>query len=124
MIIDPATGECKTNDTWEYKPMLYGDIPVEFNVELFMDKENPNPATNATRSSKATGEPPALSSCSAWTATKEAIRASRVERGLSADFELAIPATVDRIQQALEMSPSSYALTSDGPESAAPPLGL
>lgn len=110
VIIDPATGENKTFDTWEYKPMLNGDIPVEFNVELFLDPENPNPDKNAVRGSKATGEPPVLCSASAWTAVKSAIRDSRVQRGLSAEFHLGIPATVDRIQQALEMSPTDMTL--------------
>lgn len=110
VIMDPETGATKTNDTWEYKPMLNGDIPIEFNVELWNDKENPNPDKNAVRGSKATGEPPVLASATVYTALKAAIRASRVERGLSPDFELAIPATVDRVQAALELSVADMTL--------------
>ena len=50
--------------------------------------------------SKASGEPPFLLSVAIVNATKNAIRASRVERGLSAEFDMDLPCSVDRVQMA------------------------
>merc|ERR1712127_728826 len=93
-------GHMTTDSTWEYKPTMNNQIPTEFNVEFMCGKGFPQ----GVKKSKATGEPPFLSSRSIFGAIKEAIRASRVERGLSPVFELHQPASVDRIQMACEVS--------------------
>ena len=43
---------------------------------------------------------PLLLAGSVWTAIRQAIQASRVERGLSPEFPLDCPASVDRVQTA------------------------
>jgi len=108
IMIDKNTGANQSFDTWEYKPCLYGDTPIEFNTELL--KDAPFGADIAVRGSKAIGEPPACLAVSALSAIKSAIRASRVERGLSPEFQMNVPATVDRIHAALEIDASSYKL--------------
>ncbi len=52
------------NGTWDYKPPLGKDIPIEFNVTFL--KDAPNPASDAVFSSKATGA--ALARAAALTA--------------------------------------------------------
>jgi xanthine dehydrogenase/oxidase len=104
-------GTNNASDTWEYKPCLNGDIPREFNVALAnLGAPKNELGLPYVASSKASGEPPLLLACSALNAVRSAIRASRVERGLSAEFELQSPATVDRIQAALEINPTEFAL--------------
>ena len=56
------------------------------------------------------GEPPLLLAGAAWMATKAAIRASRVERGLEPVFELNVPATVDRVQAAAGVTEAELTL--------------
>jgi xanthine dehydrogenase/oxidase len=111
VMIDPTNGFNHSHDTWEYKPCLNRDIPIEFNVELL--KDSPFGETidfEPVRGAKAVGEPPLLLALSAFNAVRAAVTASRVERGLSPQFKLEMPATVDRIQQALEMDSAEYAL--------------
>eukprot|EP00656_Telonema_subtile_P010268 TRINITY_DN14927_c0_g3_i1.p1 TRINITY_DN14927_c0_g3~~TRINITY_DN14927_c0_g3_i1.p1 ORF type:complete len:1155 (+),score=362.40 TRINITY_DN14927_c0_g3_i1:181-3645(+) len=99
-----ADGTNNSPDTWEYKPCLAGDIPRTFNVELAnLGAPKNELGLPYVAGSKAVGEPPYLMAVSALSAIRSAIRASRVERGLSAEFTLQQPATVDRIQQALEI---------------------
>jgi xanthine dehydrogenase/oxidase len=99
-------GELISDGTWEYKPPLYNDIPEEFNVTLLKD----SPFPNGVRSSKAVGEPPLLMAVSALTATRAAIRASRLERGRSGRFALCVPATVDRVQAAADVTADELVL--------------
>eukprot|EP00656_Telonema_subtile_P056448 TRINITY_DN9019_c0_g1_i2.p1 TRINITY_DN9019_c0_g1~~TRINITY_DN9019_c0_g1_i2.p1 ORF type:complete len:1365 (-),score=314.97 TRINITY_DN9019_c0_g1_i2:152-4246(-) len=106
VMIDKATGHNNSHDTWEYKPCLNRDIPIEFNVELLPDA--PFGADISVRGSKAIGEPPVLLALSAFTAIRYAISASRQQRGKSAEFTLQMPATVDRVHQALEMDPADF----------------
>ena len=125
------SGELISDGTWEYKPPLYNDIPEEFNIELLSD----SPYKGGVRNSKAVGEPPLLLAITSLGATRAAIRASRVERGLDPGFTLSVPyavapardlpfvclemfdfsavfrrATIDRVQQAAEVSPEELTL--------------
>ena len=73
-------------------------MPTEFNVSLLRGAPNPK----AVFSSKAVGEPPLFLASSVFFAVKEAIRAARIERGLSKKFCLDAPATGERIRMACE----------------------
>jgi xanthine dehydrogenase molybdopterin-binding subunit B len=110
VLYDHQTGYVHSQDTWEYKPPLCSDIPHEWNVELHNLAPENKLGINYCAGSKAVGEPPILLACSVLSAIKSAITASRVERGLSPEFELNVPASVDRIQQALELDSKDFVL--------------
>jgi xanthine dehydrogenase/oxidase len=99
-------GRLNTTNTWTYKPPAVSSIPLEMNVHLFPRElaasvpENPNDLF----SSKEVGEPPLVLSASVFFALKDAIRASRVERGLDPLFRLDAPATVQEVRRACEVS--------------------
>ena len=99
-------GELVSDGTWEYKPPLYNDIPEELNIELLKD----SPYPRGVRSSKAVGEPPLLLAVTALGATRAAIRASRLERGRREAFTLNIPCTIDRVQQAADVTKDEMVL--------------
>ena len=105
-LLDPATGENKCNGTWEYKPPSNHCVPNEFNVTFLKDSNN----TETLFGSKGIAEPPICLAFTAVSALQKAIAASRIERGLSADFQLDSPATVDRVQQAMEIRESDFVL--------------
>lgn len=92
---DPKTGKCLTNGTWEYKPPLAQDIPVDFRVTLL--NNNPNPL--GVMGSKSIGEPPLNLSPSVFFSIKKAIEAARKEINKDSYFQLNSPATFDVIQQ-------------------------
>ncbi|CAG0900815.1 unnamed protein product [Cyprideis torosa] len=92
---DPETGKSLNKNTWEYKPPLSKDIPADFRVTLLPNAPN----ANGVLRSKATGEPPLCMSVSALFAVKNAIHAARVDVGNPDWWDLAAPATNDKIQQ-------------------------
>jgi CO/xanthine dehydrogenase Mo-binding subunit len=59
----------------QYKPPSSADIPIEFNVTLLKDSNNPM----GVLGSKAVGEPPLTMSCAVFFAVKHAIVAARYE---------------------------------------------
>jgi xanthine dehydrogenase/oxidase len=61
--------------------------------------EDPNDIFSA----KEVGEPPLVLANSVFFAVKAAVRASRVERGLSGLFRMDAPATVQEVSQACEV---------------------
>ncbi|XP_039283580.1 xanthine dehydrogenase [Nilaparvata lugens] len=79
-----------------YKIPGFADIPVEFNVALL--KGAPN--KRAVYSSKAVGEPPLFLASSVFFAIYEAVKAARLESGLSGHFRFDSPATAARIRMA------------------------
>jgi len=81
-----------------YKLPGFGDIPVEFNVALLRGAPN----KKAVFSSKAVGEPPLFLAASVFFAIKDAIRAARLESGLTESFRLDSPATAERIRMGCE----------------------
>ncbi|KAK3581553.1 hypothetical protein CHS0354_031893 [Potamilus streckersoni] len=101
---DPQTGQLLTNSTWEYKPPLGKDIPVDFRVNLL--KNAPNPL--GVLRSKAVGEPPMCMSCSVLFAAKHAIESARQEIGQLDYFPLDGPATTEYIQKACLVDPSQF----------------
>ncbi|KAL3841843.1 hypothetical protein ACJMK2_019942 [Sinanodonta woodiana] len=101
---DPQTGQLLTNSTWEYKPPLGKDIPVDFRVNLL--KNAPNPL--GVLRSKAVGEPPMCMSCSVLFAAKHAVESARQEIGQFDYFSLDGPATTEYLQEACLVDPSQF----------------
>jgi xanthine dehydrogenase/oxidase len=106
ILMDASTGRNKSDGTWNYKPPGNKDVPQVFNVSL-----HPNNQSSRTMfGSKGIGEAPLLLGYSAVSAIRKAVRASRVERGLSPEFQLDSPATVDRVQQVMGLSTADLSL--------------
>ncbi|MCY1074470.1 molybdopterin cofactor-binding domain-containing protein [Archangium lansingense] len=105
-------GRLNTLNTWRYKPPAVTSIPLEMNVHLFpRDLAGvPISPTDGVLSSKEVGEPPLVLATSAFLATKAAIRASRLERGLAGLFRFDAPATVQQVRTACEVSAKDLAL--------------
>jgi len=101
-LLDPKEGRNKSEGSWNYKPPNNKDVPQIFNVELLPG----NPSSRTLYGSKGIGECPFLLAYAIPSAVKKAILASRLERGLSSDFRLDSPASVDRVQQAMGLRPS------------------
>ena len=97
-MIHSPEGLLLTRGPGAYKIPGFGDMPTEFNVSLLRGAPNPK----AVFSSKAVGEPPLFLAASVFFAVKEAVRAARIERGLSKKFTLHAPATAERIRMACE----------------------
>lgn len=95
-------GQLNTTNTWRYKIPAQVTIPLEFNVSLFPRNDpsvvNIPPDDQGIFSAKEVGEPPLVLANSVFFAIKDAIRASRVERGLSGLFNLRAPATVQEVR--------------------------
>ena len=93
-----GNGSQLTLGAWEYKPPALHDIPLELNVK-FVKSANPSPA--AVLGSKASGEPAMALGAACALAVRDAIRAARAEVGTtSAQLDLVMPLTVERIQLA------------------------
>lgn len=106
ILMDPKDGRNKCEGTWNYKPPNNKDAPQIFNVELVPG----NKSSRSTYGSKGVGECGVVLAYTAVSAVKKAILASRLERGLSSDFHLDSPATVDRVQQAMGLQKSDLTL--------------
>ncbi|MGN8068823.1 molybdopterin cofactor-binding domain-containing protein [Mucilaginibacter sp. 22184] len=100
----PDAGRLNTLNTWTYKPPATTSIPLELNVHLF-PRGSVNVPENPTdiMSAKEIGEPPLVLAASVFFAVKAAIRASRIERGLSGLFRFDSPATVQEVSRACEI---------------------
>lgn len=83
--------------TWDYKIPSGLDIPIKMNV-TFLPSDNT--ARGNVFGSKMTGEPAYLVGGAAFYAVKDAIYAARTDEGESDWFEMDMPASVDRVQQA------------------------
>ncbi len=95
-------GRLNTVNTWRYKPPAVTTIPLEFNTHLFPRDLAPEVPENPADvlSAKEVGEPPLVLATSVFLAVKDAVRASRVERGLDGLFQLDAPATVQEVRRA------------------------
>lgn len=100
----PDEGRLNTLNTWTYKPPATTSIPLEMNVHLFPrgSVKVPESPTDIM-SAKEIGEPPLVLASSVFFAVKAAIRASRIERGLSGLFKFDSPATVQEVSRACEI---------------------
>ncbi|XP_059170556.1 xanthine dehydrogenase/oxidase-like [Physella acuta] len=81
-----------------YKIPSFANIPQVMNVSLLKNSKNPR----AVYSSKGIGEPPLCLATSVLMATKEAIKAARLDSGLKGYFCLNTPATPERIRLACQ----------------------
>lgn len=99
-------GRLNTLNTWRYKPPAVPTIPITMNTWLFPRDLAPNAAENPNDlfSSKDVGEPPLVLAASVFLAVKQAVRASRIERGLSPLFRMDAPATVQEVRRAAEVT--------------------
>lgn len=88
---DSETGVQLTTNTWEYKPPMSKDIPIDMRVHLLQQDVNPIGVVR----SKAVGEPALCMAASCLFAAKDAIKAARKE----ANFCLDAPATIEKIQK-------------------------
>jgi len=104
----PEKGRLNTDNTWRYKPPAVSTIPLSLNVHLFprnlLSVRDIPPDPNDIFSAKEVGEPPLVLANTVFFAIKAAIRASRLERGLSGLFRLDAPATVQEVRRACEVS--------------------
>ena len=98
-------GRLNTVNTWRYKPPAVTTIPLEFNTHLFPRDRAPEVPENPANvlSAKEVGEPPLVLATSVFLAVKDAVRASRLERGLDGLFRMAAPATVQEVRRACEV---------------------
>lgn len=98
----PGEGTLNTVNTWRYKPPAVTTIPLEFNTHLFprdLAADVPENPANVL-SAKEVGEPPLVLAASVFLAVKDAVRASRLERGLPGLFRMDAPATVQEVRRA------------------------
>ena len=103
VTVDDGDGKLLTNGTWEYKPPMALDIPVEMNVRLLTD--SPNSLEGNVLRSKATGEPPLIASSACFFAVRDAILQGYQGFGRGDDeqaWSLSAPATVDARGDALQ----------------------
>jgi xanthine dehydrogenase/oxidase len=95
-------GRLNTDNTWRYKPPATSTIPLNMNTYLFprnLASDVPD-EQNLLFSAKEVGEPPLVLANSVFFAIKAAVRASRIEHGLSGLFRLDAPATVQEVRRA------------------------
>jgi len=91
-LIGVEDGNNSAVDIWKYKIPCVIDTPAIFNVELKKDSNYPQ----NIRGAKAVAEPPVVLSYAVVGAIREAIYASRSQRGLDAFTPIDAPVTVDR----------------------------
>ncbi|XP_063399739.1 xanthine dehydrogenase/oxidase-like [Mytilus trossulus] len=103
---ESTTGKLLTHSTWEYKPPMAKDIPIDFRIQLL--KNAPNPV--GVLRSKAVGEPPLCMSCSALFALKRCVEAARKDIQKDTFFPLDGPATVDKLQELCLVNPSQFVI--------------
>ncbi|BFZ15561.1 hypothetical protein BsWGS_18600 [Bradybaena similaris] len=91
---DEQTGQVLNAGTWDYKPPMPQDLPMNFNFKFL--KNAPNPL--GVLGSKAVGEPPLVMAAAAVFAIKHAVEAARAEINQDTFFPLNTPATVEAVQ--------------------------
>ncbi|NNM31235.1 MAG: molybdopterin-dependent oxidoreductase, partial [Akkermansiaceae bacterium] len=96
-MIYTGKGQLISNNVSSYKIPGPGDIPLDWDIELL----NHDPNQSGLHNSKGIGESNVQLGLSVYFATKEAVRAARREHGLSIEFAMDFPASVDRITAVL-----------------------
>ena len=96
-MIYTSKGQLISNNVSSYKIPGPSDIPLDWDIELL----NHDPSNSGLHNSKGIGESNVQLGLSVYFATKEAVRAARREHGLSPEFQLDFPASVDRVTSVL-----------------------
>lgn len=96
-MIYTEKGQLISNNVSSYKIPGASDVPLDWDIELL----NHDPNHSGLHNSKGIGESNVQLGLSVYFATKEAIRAARLQHGLSAEFPMDFPASVDRVSAAL-----------------------
>jgi len=96
-LIYTGDGRLITDNVSGYKIPSCGDVPLEWDIELL----NYRPEGKGLHNSKGIGESNIQLGLSVYFAAKEAIRAARREAGLSREFQLGFPASVDNVSRSL-----------------------
>ncbi|XP_071107754.1 xanthine dehydrogenase-like [Haliotis cracherodii] len=92
---DAETGGVLNDGTWEYKPPLAKDVPIDWRVKLLAEAHNPL----GIRGSKASGEPPIALSSGVYYSLKQAMEAASLDVTGSGDFQKSVaPLTVERLR--------------------------
>ena len=95
-----ASGRQSGDGTWEYKPPMVSDVPLDLRVSMLA--RTPNPSAVAVLGSKASGEPPMQLAASVFFALRAAVAAFRRDAlGDAAWFDLPVPASPKAIRAAL-----------------------
>lgn len=100
MMEDPiysTSGKLITDNVSGYKIPSCGDVPLDWNIELL----NYRPEGKGLHNSKGIGESNIQLGLSVYFAAKDAVRAARREAGLSSEFDLGFPASVDNVSAVL-----------------------
>ncbi|CAG2217137.1 XDH [Mytilus edulis] len=103
---DPQSGRLLTDSTWEYKPPMAKDIPIDFRIQLLKNAPNPKGVLR----SKAVGEPPLCMSTSALFALKRCVEAARRDIQRDSFFPLDGPASVDKLCELCLTDPSQFVI--------------
>ncbi|MGK0186489.1 MAG: xanthine dehydrogenase/oxidase [Verrucomicrobiales bacterium] len=96
-MIYTEKGQLVSNNVSSYKIPGPGDVPLDWDIELL----NYDPNHSGLHNSKGIGESNVQLGLSVYFATKEAVRATRKVHGLSIEFSMDFPASVDRVTAAL-----------------------
>ncbi|XP_067671800.1 xanthine dehydrogenase/oxidase-like [Haliotis asinina] len=92
---DSKTGGVLNDGTWEYKPPLAKDVPIDWRIKLLADTRNPL----GIRGSKASGEPPIVLSSGVYYSLKQAMEAAQLDNTGSSEFQPSVaPLTVERLR--------------------------
>ncbi|XP_046579119.1 xanthine dehydrogenase/oxidase-like [Haliotis rubra] len=92
---DSKTGGVLNDGTWEYKPPLAKDVPIDWRIKLLADARNPL----GIRGSKASGEPPIVLSSGVFYSLKQAMEAAHLDNTGSSEFQPSVaPLTVERLR--------------------------
>ena len=96
-LIYSDEGRLITGNVSGYKIPSCGDVPMEWDIELL----NYRPEGKGIHNSKGIGESNIQLGLSVYFAAKEAVRAARKEAGMSPEFQLGFPASVNNVTESL-----------------------
>ncbi|TPX33020.1 hypothetical protein SmJEL517_g04004 [Synchytrium microbalum] len=92
------SGDLLTRGPGAYRTPLHFNAPAAFNVAIRKDGKN---SSGLIHSSRGVGEPPLFLGASAYFAVKDAVRAARLENGLTDSFEFDLPCVPSRVLKAI-----------------------
>jgi len=102
---NPDTGEMTAHSTWEYKPPMAADVPLDFRTALLPRA----PSAWGFMRSKASGEPPRALAASVLLSVQHAVGSARLDAGLAYwPGALNAPATIDKVQQECGTKPDQF----------------